>query len=92
MIACHACDEAIRLEPIGPRDVCDRCQAYLHCCKQCDFYEPGAHNDCREPQAEMIADKNAGNFCDWFRAVPSPKRAASSHGARAALDRLFRRS
>ena len=92
MIACHACGAATRLERIGPRDVCDRCRAYLHCCKQCDFYEPGAHNDCREPQSEMIPDKTAGNFCDWFRVAPSPKRAASSGDARAELDRLFRKS
>jgi hypothetical protein len=91
MIACHACGAATGLERIGPRDVCDHCRAYLHCCEQCDFYEPGAHNDCREPQSEIVADKTAGNFCDWFRAAPGPKRVASAAGARAALDRLFRK-
>ena len=93
MIACHACGTAITLERIGPRDVCDRCSGYLHSCKQCDFYEPGAHNDCREPQSEMIGDKTGGNFCDYFRVAPGTKRAPAQSGdARAALDRLFRKT
>ncbi len=93
MIACHACGAAITLEKIGVRDVCDRCSAYLHACKQCDFYEPGAHNDCRESNAEMVADKIGGNFCDYFRAVSPKARGKGAPGdARAALDRLFRKS
>jgi hypothetical protein len=93
VIACHACGAAISLEKIGMRDVCDRCSAYLHACKQCDFYEPGAHNDCRETNAELVADKEAGNFCEYFRVVPAAKRAKKSGGdARAALDRLFQKS
>jgi len=93
VIACHACGAAITLEKIGPRDVCERCTAYLHACKQCDFYEPGAHNDCRETSAEMVADKTAGNFCDYFRAAsPKPRGKSATQGARAALDRLFQKS
>jgi len=96
VIACHACGAAITLDPlgkIGVRDVCDHCRAYLHSCRQCDFYELGAHNDCRESNAEMVADKEAGNFCDYFR-VASPKKASKGAGndTRAALDRLFQKS
>jgi len=25
------------------------------------------HNECREPVAERIVDKETGNFCDYFR-------------------------
>ena len=91
--ACHACGSAIALEKIGVRDVCDRCSAYLHSCRQCDFYEAGAHNDCRETNADLVADKDAGNFCDYFR-VGAARAAGRSGttGARDALERLFRKN
>lgn len=77
--------------PVGVRAVC-ACGAWLHACRNCDFYAPGLANDCREPRAERVVDKAAGNFCDWFR----PGTAASGGdappaAARVALDALFRR-
>jgi hypothetical protein len=24
------------------------------------------HNDCSEPQSELVADKRSANFCDYF--------------------------
>ena len=93
MIACHACGAAIALEKIGARDICERCSAYLHACRQCDFYEPGAHNDCRESNAEIVADKEAGNFCDYFRVGAARKPDKATGGdARDQLERLFRKS
>ena len=89
---CHGCGAEISMERVGARDVCEWCQAYLHCCRNCDFHEPGAHNDCREPSAELVADKELGNFCDFFRLGVVGARAASRSGqARAQLDQLFRR-
>jgi hypothetical protein len=64
--ACHRCGTEVDAR-IGVRDVCGRCSAYLHCCRNCEFYEPGLHNDCREPNAEPAADKEQANFCDYFR-------------------------
>ena len=32
----------------------------------CLFYEVDSYNDCREPQAERVADKEKSNFCDYF--------------------------
>ncbi len=89
---CHCCAGEVSSSRIGVRDFCDRCQAYLHCCRNCEFYEPGAHNDCRESSAEPVADKEQGNFCDYFRfAALNPKLTTSSAQARAKLDQLFPR-
>ena len=74
------------------RAVCPRCSAFLHCCRNCDFYAPGLANDCREPRAERVADKEEGNFCDWFRPAGRERPGtASPGGARAALDALFKK-
>ncbi len=92
MNACHRCGAEVALDRVGARDTCERCRAYLHCCRNCEFYEVGVHNDCREPGAEVVADKEAGNFCDYFRfgsarAAPGARPA----DARAKLDSLFRK-
>jgi hypothetical protein len=89
--SCAACGGAIDAERIGVRDTCPSCQAYLHACRNCDFYAPGASRDCREPTADLVADKEAGNFCDHFhwdvdRAAPAKGKRDD---ARARLDALF---
>jgi hypothetical protein len=89
---CHRCAGEVSSARVGVRDLCDRCQAYLHCCRNCELYQPGAHNDCHEPGAEPIADKEQGNFCDFFRlATAAAKPAAVRDRARAELERLFSR-
>ena len=93
MRACHRCGVEVALERIGVRDVCGKCRAYLHCCRNCEFYERGAHNDCREPNAELVAEKEDGNFCEYFH-FSSARHAESTHpsnDARAKLERLFKK-
>ena len=87
---CYRCGTPFDGERVPVRGVCARCAAFLHCCRNCDFYAPGLANDCREPRAERVADKEQGNFCDWFPPASTPRPAATSaSGARAALDALF---
>jgi len=90
MTACYRCATEIRLDRVGARDVCSKCHAWLHCCRNCEFYSPGAHNDCHEPNAEVVADKENGNFCDFFRlGSVAAAGAGKSDDARAKLERLF---
>ena len=88
---CAACAETVENDSIGVRDTCARCHAYLHSCRHCDFYEPGMSRDCREPTADLVSDKEAGNFCDSFHWDPKrpPAKRESSAGSRAKLDALF---
>ena len=89
---CYRCGTPFDGDRVPVRGVCARCSAFLHCCRNCHFYAPGVANDCREPQAERVADKEEGNFCDWFRPAGRERpAAASAGGARAALDALFRK-
>ena len=66
------------------------CDTWLHCCRNCAFFAPGSANDCREPRAEPVTDREQANFCEWFRPAAA---AVAVHGdaapARAALDALF---
>jgi len=80
------------------RDTCPNCDADLHCCRNCRFYDPGKHNECAETQAEWVRDKEASNYCGYFQ--PNPVLLASGSGpgvskqddAKKRFDSLFRNS
>ena len=76
---CWKCKKEISFEKIARGDECPLCHADLHVCKACDFYESGAHNDCRESSADMVTDKERANFCDYFRVAL--RQAQGPHGA-----------
>jgi hypothetical protein len=91
---CRSCDTPVELaagERVGFRDACDHCGADLHTCQHCAFHDPGAHNECREPSAERVSDRERANRCDHFS--PGEGGAASDvrSGALAELDSLFKK-
>jgi hypothetical protein len=76
MAVCWNCGQSYDPpDPITRESECPCCAAYLRCCRNCTFYEPGTHNDCREPQAELQPDKEVANACDYFRAADVPKNS-----------------
>jgi len=78
--------------PLTRRDVCRRCNAALHACKLCEFYDIGKAKHCREPIAEEVNDKQRANFCDYFRPQQgafSDKSKTEAELAKAKLDALF---
>ena len=93
---CWKCKKEISIEKPVRGDECPLCHADLHVCKACDFYESGAHNDCRESSADMVTDKERANFCDYFRVSkkwiatsPSAPRNDGASAARDAFNALF---
>jgi len=67
----------------------------LHACPQCRFYAPGQYNDCREPQAERVLDKEKANFCDFFdpsAGTGTPAGEDPRAAAKARLDALFKKA
>ncbi|HLI30110.1 MAG TPA: hypothetical protein VKV79_03290 [Terriglobia bacterium] len=82
---CWKCGELVDIAPgqrVGSRDECSKCGADLHSCRNCQFYDPSKHNQCAETQAEWVRDKEAANYCDYFR----PRAAAGVAGAAPAQD------
>lgn len=77
---CWKCKKEISIEKPVRGDECPLCHADLHVCKACDFYESGAHNDCRESSAEYVTDKERSNFCDYFRVKASLRQAQEPQG------------
>ena len=92
---CHACQHEVELaagESVGFRAECDACGADLHVCLNCAHHDASAYNECREPSAERVHDRDRANRCDYFR--PGSNEGAGSADderakAKAALDALF---
>jgi hypothetical protein len=100
MKTCHRCGREIRLlSKLVRTDSCPYCSSDLKCCLNCRFFDPGANNQCREPQAEWCPNKDKANFCEFFEfrgvsAVGQPGMGgaqSSQASARVAFDTLFKK-
>lgn len=91
MFQCFHCQKDLDLEKsqIGVSSTCEYCSSYLHCCKNCQYFSPGKHNDCHIPEAILVSDKENKNFCDYFE--PGKKRSATkeNHDKSNAFYELF---
>ncbi len=80
---------------VGRKETCPKCDADLHTCQNCRHYNPNAHNECNETQAEWVRDKDRANFCDYFdprRGHPrSTGQKTRQDQARARFDDLFKK-
>lgn len=63
---CWKCSNSFELDSLNRNSVCPSCGADLHSCKQCKFFSPGSHYDCKETIDELVKDKERSNFCDFF--------------------------
>jgi hypothetical protein len=91
---CQACSAVIDLpDPIGRRESCPTCGVDLHACIQCEFYDPSAPNQCREPEADRVVSKDQANFCELFRLSreAGSGRRNEAELARAKLEALFKK-
>jgi hypothetical protein len=95
-VHCFACGAEIRLatgERVGFRDSCPGCSADVHVCRNCVHRDPGAYNECREPNADWVRDRERANRCEYF----APGEGAGGAGAaardraRSRLDDLFKK-
>jgi hypothetical protein len=91
---CHRCGAPLAADRPSRRDACAACGSDVRACRNCGFFAPGLHGDCREPAAERVVDKERANFCEFFAfaAVDAPPRGREENaGARDALEALFRK-
>lgn len=67
---CYNCSKELDLisgKDVSRSEECPACFASLRCCKMCEFYDTSSYNECREPTAERIVEKEKANFCDHFK-------------------------
>ena len=93
--SCAQCGTLVVLAPgqsVGRTEVCDSCGADLHACVQCAHYDESSYNECREPQADRVVDKERSNFCEYFSMSSTGRRAkdGTKKEALKKLDDLFK--
>lgn len=94
MKRCHNCGSEWVSDKKRPsvKEFCEKCTAYLHCCLNCRFYDPHAHNKCFIPTTDWVADRAGCNFCDEFDFADREEDAArpgEKKRAQEALKGLF---
>lgn len=97
-LRCYACSADLEMEPpLGRSARCPHCGSDLRCCRNCRFHDLSSYNECSEPSAERVLEKDRANFCDYF----SPRQAGASGAAPATgaeagglseLEKLFRKT
>jgi predicted RNA-binding Zn-ribbon protein involved in translation (DUF1610 family) len=91
---CWSCGHRLLAADYGREGRCPACAKATHACRNCRFYAPGRANDCLEPIAERVIDKERPNFCDLFEpaATAGNTAAPSAEDLRSAAEALFRSS
>lgn len=86
MRVCFNCKAEISGRDRVPfKELCPKCEAFLHCCKNCRLYAPEAHNHCLSSTTEAVPDAERANYCDEFefrQVEGEPRRGSSSRSKR----------
>ncbi len=89
---CFSCGNTVEIttQP-GRADCCPKCQSDLKVCLSlnCVFHDTSSYNECREPQAERITEKDRANFCDYFK-VGGTNKQMNNSGSIDELKELFK--
>lgn len=71
-ITCFHCRAVLQFEALPGRSAsCDSCHSDVRVCLNCRHYDAQSYNECREPVAERVVDKDRRTFCDYFSPAPT---------------------
>lgn len=74
---CWRCGRGLTAADYGREAACPGCGKPTRVCRNCRHFAPGRANDCVEPLAEPVLDKDRANFCELFEPTHDP---SSSRG------------
>ena len=63
---CWQCGRDLSKADYGREALCLGCGKATRVCRNCRHRAPGKPNDCREPMAEEVLNKERANFCEFF--------------------------
>ncbi len=91
-VVCHKCqtkNEAA--DRFGRRDECSKCHSDIHACYNCIHYDSGTYNECKEPSADFVKEKDRANFCDYFSPSGKEKGSNPKNDTLSAAEALFKK-
>jgi hypothetical protein len=62
---CYSCSTVLP-ESVDFKGNCPKCNAELHCCKQCSHFEPSTRFQCLKPIPARLPYKDKANECELF--------------------------
>ena len=92
-VKCASCGATVQTN-IVIDSTCPKCNADLHTCRQCTYFDPSARFECRKPITARIVNKGGRNTCELFVARTVVERETSSGAptdARQAFKNLFKK-
>ncbi|MBH47964.1 MAG: hypothetical protein CME71_07305 [Halobacteriovorax sp.] len=92
--SCHQCHKDTGLEAgsaVFRTTECPHCYADMRCCLMCRFHDSSIYNECRETQADRVADKNKSNFCGFFEFSANGANADIANNQLSAAQALFKK-
>jgi len=67
MKMCFHCKKELDLSTRpGRGEACPHCGSDVKVCLNCRFYDVTSYNECWEPSAERVVEKDKANFCEFF--------------------------
>lgn len=90
---CYNCENPVEFEQgksLTRYEECEKCSASMRCCRMCAFYDTSSYNECREPMATRIVDKEKANFCEFYKFTGAEKNSQSKSDMLSAADALFK--
>ena len=93
--SCHRCGKSWEADgQPGFKGTCPNCDAYLHCCLNCELYDEYAHNKCKSPTTDWVGDREKFNHCEEFqmrKQEAGARKEAADKGARSQWDALWKK-
>ncbi|MES9855708.1 MAG: hypothetical protein ABW166_03770 [Sedimenticola sp.] len=63
---CWNCGRELESHDFGRETCCLGCGKPTRVCRNCRWYAPACSNQCKEPVAERVVEKERANFCSFF--------------------------
>ena len=78
----------------GRSETCERCGSDLKVCLNCVSYDARSAQQCRDRRADLVGEKAASNYCEYFEMVrrefvAKPEDTSRESKARDTLKKLL---
>ena len=89
---CWSCGAELGAHDYGRENNCLQCSKPTRVCRNCRWYDPSATDQCLEPTAEPVMEKERPTYCEHFEPTDSPKGSGSESqdALRQAAEDLFK--
>ena len=89
---CYKCGQELIFEVKMQRtDTCLHCSTDLHVCRNCEFWDLGAHNQCTITLTEYVSDRERANHCTHFKFRSGETETEDKDAAMSKLEALFKK-